>query len=130
MFKMNHKKYLVIIFAVVFVYISIFLVLKMSQYNAFYSPEWEDEAKNNQMGDQQTGYLEMMLKYYPNTMHKEDADKPNYLHRGIATRSFKRLVQIADDVVVKDAVMKDGLLSIDLEQIVPEEKQAKTIKIK
>lgn len=61
---------------------------------------------------------------------KEGEDKPNYLHRGIATRSFKRLVQIADDVVVKDASMKDGLLSIDLEQIVPEEKQAKTIKIK
>lgn len=61
---------------------------------------------------------------------KKNKDEPIYLHRGIATRSFKRLVQIADDVVVNDASMNDGLLSINLEQIIPTEMQAKTIKIK
>jgi len=60
---------------------------------------------------------------------KED-DNHVYLHRGIATRSFRRLVQIADDVEVKNATMENGLLSIDLEQVVPDEKKSKVIKIK
>lgn len=59
-----------------------------------------------------------------------EEEKRVYLHQGIAMRSFKRLVQIADDIEVKNAVMNDGLLSIDLEQVIPDAKKAKIIKIK
>ena len=53
-----------------------------------------------------------------------------YHHRGIANRSFKRMVQLATDIVITGASMENGLLHVDLEQVVPEEKKAKTIKIK
>jgi len=50
-------------------------------------------------------------------------------HRGIATRDFSRVIQLASDVVVKGAIMKDGLLNIELERIVPDEKKPQEIKI-
>lgn len=53
-----------------------------------------------------------------------------FLHKGIARRSFERKIQLADDIEVKGATMKEGLLHIDLARVVPEEKKAKTIKIK
>ena len=51
------------------------------------------------------------------------------LHRGISYRKFKRSWTLADDVVVRDAKMKDGMLLIHLEHIVPEEKKPRLIKI-
>ena len=57
----------------------------------------------------------------------EDGD---IVHKGIAKRHFERTFTIADDTVVKSAELKDGLLRIDLERIIPEEKKARTIKIK
>lgn len=53
-----------------------------------------------------------------------------WLHRGIAQRKFKRTWTLSDDVVVNGATMENGMLYIELERIVPEEKKAKTIKIK
>lgn len=63
---------------------------------------------------------------------KEQTNDSNvvYRHRGIANRSFKRLVQIASDVVVNKASMENGLLIIELEQVIPEEKKPKVIEIK
>jgi|TARA_Y100000031_G_scaffold98089_1_gene107474 molecular chaperone IbpA len=52
------------------------------------------------------------------------------LHRGISKRSFTRSFTIADDVVVKGADLKDGLLSVQLERIIPDEKKPKFIDIK
>jgi molecular chaperone IbpA len=51
------------------------------------------------------------------------------LHRGISYRKFKRSWTLADDVVVRDAKMKDGMLLIHLEHIVPEEKKPRLINI-
>ena len=56
--------------------------------------------------------------------------KDNVVHKGIAKRAFKRVFTLADDVVVNDAVLKDGLLTVELERVVPEEKKPKVIKIK
>ena len=42
----------------------------------------------------------------------------------------KRIFTLADDVVVNDAVLKDGLLTVELERVVPEDKKPKVIKIK
>ena len=61
---------------------------------------------------------------------KTEVDTTEYLHKGISARSFKKAFTIADDVVVNGADMKDGLLFIDLERIIPEEKKPRMIKIK
>ena len=52
------------------------------------------------------------------------------LHKGIAKRFFSKTFTIADDVEVKGAELKDGLLKVRLEKIVPEGKKPRTIKIK
>ena len=52
------------------------------------------------------------------------------LHRGISKRSFTKSFTVAEDVVVKGADLKDGLLSVKLERIIPEEKKPKFIDIK
>ena len=58
----------------------------------------------------------------------EDAD--GVLHRGISKRFFSKSFTIADDVEVKGAELKDGLLRISLERIIPENKKPRTITIK
>ena len=52
------------------------------------------------------------------------------IHKGISTRQFERAFTISEDIKVKDAELKNGLLTIDLERIVPEEKKARLISIK
>src|ERR1700759_2370881 len=54
---------------------------------------------------------------------REDAPKPSYLHQGIAGRAFERSFRLADHVEVKEARLENGLLHIDLERLVPEEKK-------
>ena len=52
------------------------------------------------------------------------------VHKGIAKRAFNRKFTLADDIEVKDAKLENGLLVIELEQIVPEHKKPRTIKVK
>ena len=52
------------------------------------------------------------------------------IHRGISQRSFARSFTISDDVKVNDAELKDGLLTITCEKIVPEAKKKRLIQIK
>ena len=52
------------------------------------------------------------------------------IHKGISQRSFSRSFTIADDVKVGGAELKDGLLTIACERIVPEQKKKKLIEIK
>ena len=52
------------------------------------------------------------------------------LHRGISKRMFSKSFTVSDDVEVKGAELKDGLLKISLERIIPESKKPRTIKIK
>jgi len=59
---------------------------------------------------------------------KDEAE--NKLYIGIAQRSFRRQFSLAEDVEVTGATFKNGLLKIDLERIIPEEKRPKLIKIK
>jgi len=53
-----------------------------------------------------------------------------YLHRGLAERSFERRFQLADYVVVTDAQLADGLLTIALKRELPEQLKARRIEIK
>tara|TARA_R100000781_G_scaffold10135_3_gene9835 strand:- start:8227 stop:8673 length:447 start_codon:yes stop_codon:yes gene_type:complete len=62
--------------------------------------------------------------------NKSDKEKTNQeVHRGIAHRSFRRSFNLADDIEVKEAKLSNGLLTITLERIVPEEKKPKKIKL-
>jgi len=51
------------------------------------------------------------------------------IHKGISTRKFERAFTISEDIKVKNAELNNGLLNIDLERIVPEEKRARLINI-
>ena len=60
----------------------------------------------------------------------KDKDEDGVIHKGIAKRYFSKSFTIAEDVEVKGAELKDGLLKVSLERIVPEHKQPRTIDIK
>ena len=53
----------------------------------------------------------------------------NYLHKGIGTRSFSKTIRLADTIEVQGAAFKNGILSIGLENIIPESKKTKKIEI-
>ena len=59
----------------------------------------------------------------------EAEEQGEYLHRGIATRSFERRFNLADHVKVVSANLENGLLHIDLERELPEAMKPRTIKI-
>ena len=59
----------------------------------------------------------------------DEEDNTTTVHRGISKRQFKKAFTLADEVVVNGAELKDGMLIVDLEKIVPEEKKPRTIKI-
>ncbi len=61
---------------------------------------------------------------------KENSEDDEALYRGISYRKFTKKFSLADDMEVKGAKLDNGLLSIDLERIVPEEKKPRTIDIK
>ena len=52
------------------------------------------------------------------------------IHKGISTRQFERAFTISEDIKIKDAELKNGLLTIDLERIIPDEKKPRLIEIK
>jgi molecular chaperone IbpA len=52
------------------------------------------------------------------------------IHKGIAKRYFSKVFTIADDVEIKGAELKDGLLKVSLNKIVPEGKKPKSIEVK
>jgi molecular chaperone IbpA len=60
---------------------------------------------------------------------KADDKQRQFLHRGIAGRSFERRFQLADHVEVKGADLKDGLLHVDLVRNVPERLKPRVIAI-
>ena len=65
--------------------------------------------------------------------HKEkivNEEGNGVIHKGISTRQFERSFTISEDIKVKNAELVNGLLNIDLERIVPEEKKARLISIK
>src|ERR1700760_4583519 len=61
--------------------------------------------------------------------NSQEGDQPNYLYRGIAARQFERKFQLAEHVEVRGAKLENGLLHIDLERVVPEEKKPRKITI-
>merc|ERR1712093_359403 len=60
---------------------------------------------------------------------KEKDDSGNFLHGGIATRTFNKKFRIADNVEVNEATLRDGLLNISLNREIPEAEIPKQIPI-
>lgn len=61
---------------------------------------------------------------------KEENDRRKYVMHGIAYRSFTRSFLLADSVIIRDARLENGILSIYLENIIPEEHKPRVIPIK
>lgn len=60
---------------------------------------------------------------------KQDADG-DIIHKGISKRYFSKSFTVSDDVEIKGAELKDGLLTVSMERIVPGSKKARVIEIK
>ena len=57
-------------------------------------------------------------------------DVADNLYRGIPFRKFNRKFPLSDDIVVNDASLDNGMLTINLERVVPEEKKPRLIEVK
>ena len=58
-----------------------------------------------------------------------EEDESTYVHRGIAKRTFERNFTLSDDVIVKGCDLNNGMLIVELEKVIPEEKRARLIPI-
>ena len=61
---------------------------------------------------------------------KENSEDEDTQYRGISFRRFERKFTLADDLVVNNANLENGMLYIDIERIVPEEKKPRLIEVK
>ena len=72
----------------------------------------------------------LTIKSVKDKEEKEVEDNDGVLHKGIAKRMFTKSFTIADEVEIKGAELKDGLLIVSMEKIIPESKKARKITIK
>ena len=75
-------------------------------------------------------YKENVLTVKSKKQEETKDEDGNIIHRGISKRMFSKSFTIANDVEVKSAELKDGLLKVSMERIIPEHKKAKLIDIK
>ena len=61
---------------------------------------------------------------------KENSEDDSTVYRGISRRRFDRKFTMADDIVVNGAKLENGMLTVDLERVVPEEKKPRLISVK
>lgn len=74
--------------------------------------------------------LEVSVENSVLTVTGTQADRPvDYLHRGISTRNFHKVLNLAEHVIVKGAHLDNGLLIVDLEVEVPEALKPRKIEI-
>ena len=80
--------------------------------------------------DIQVEYADNLLTIKSVKEIKDNNDSNGIIHKGIAKRYFSKVFTIADDVEIKGAELKDGLLKVSLNKILPEGKQPKSIEVK
>ena len=73
---------------------------------------------------------QLSIESVRNDKTKEKDENGNIIHRGIAKRYFKKSFSVADNCEVKGAELKDGLLKVSLERIIPEAQKPRVIDIK
>ena len=61
---------------------------------------------------------------------KENREDESTVYRGISSRRFERKFTMADDIVVNGAKLENGMLTVELERVVPEEKKPRLISVK
>ena len=61
---------------------------------------------------------------------KENSEDDSTVYRGISYRRFERKFTMADDIVVNGAKLENGMLTVELERVVPEEKKPRLISVK
>ena len=59
----------------------------------------------------------------------DENNEINFVHRGIAKRTFSRAFQLSDDIIVQSADLQDGMLIVNLERVIPDEKKPRLIPI-
>lgn len=76
---------------------------------------------------------ELAITYEPNLLivegQKAGEEERQYLHRGIAGRTFQRRFELADHVKVEGASLNNGLLTVTLKREIPEAKKPRRIEI-
>ena len=80
--------------------------------------------------DIEVEYKENLLTVKSKKQEETKDEDGNIIHRGISKRMFSKSFTIANDVEVKGAELKDGLLKVSMERIIPEHKKSKLIDIK
>ena len=71
----------------------------------------------------------LTIRSHPEDRTAVDKADESFVHKGIAKRSFQRTFTLSDDIIVKGADLKDGMLIIDLERVIPDEKKPRLIPI-
>ena len=71
----------------------------------------------------------LTIRSIPEDRNAVDKVDESFVHKGIAKRSFLRSFTLSDDIIVKGADLKDGMLIVDLEKVIPDEKKPRLIKI-
>jgi len=61
---------------------------------------------------------------------KENSEDESTVYRGISYRKFERKFTMADDIVVNGASLENGMLKLELERVVPEEKKPRLVQVK
>ena len=80
--------------------------------------------------------IELELKENTLTVRNKNKEKVingennGLIHKGISTRQFERSFTLSEDIKVKNADLRNGLLNIELERIIPEDKKSRLITIK
>ena len=80
--------------------------------------------------DIKVDYADNLLTIKSVKEEKDSKESNGIIHKGIAKRYFSKVFTIADDVEIKGAELKDGLLKVSLNKILPEAKKSRSIEIK
>jgi molecular chaperone IbpA len=80
--------------------------------------------------DIKVDYADNLLTIKSVKEEKDSKESSGVIHKGIAKRYFSKVFTIADDVEIKGAELKDGLLKVSLNKILPESKKSRSIEVK
>ena len=80
--------------------------------------------------DIKVDYADNLLTIKSAKEEKDSSESNGIIHKGITKRYFSKVFTIADDVEIKGAELKDGLLKVSLNKILPEGKKPKSIEVK
>ena len=112
-----------------------YTVKQQTSYPAYNINKIDDLNYQVEMALAGFGKDDIEIKYADNqltikSVDSDDKDEKDVIHRGISKRKFSRSFTLAEDIKVNGAELKDGMLLVELEKIVPEEKKPRTINIK